>query len=102
MNKRKSSMFEDAHTIVVPDPMPPITPYERFVLSFNREAIKALADELGAMVENDPNWGTEHATAFLGESTKARTVEIGKELHDICGERAMLMVHDDVFERHGS
>jgi hypothetical protein len=92
-------MFEDAVDIVVPDPMPPMTPYEKFILSFNRDAIRDLTAELCAMVENDPDRGTEYESAFLGEATKARTIEIGKELHDICGERAMLMVHAKVFDR---
>jgi hypothetical protein len=68
--------------------------------------IETLIDELCDMVERDPQKGTEYQSAFIGEKTKAKTVQIGETLLRY-GEKAVepeeLMVHAyyKVLERHG-
>lgn len=61
----------------------------------------ALIEELCAMVENDPHKGTEHASAFLGDETRNRTIAIGKALHRIGGENLMIHACQTVYRVHG-
>jgi hypothetical protein len=55
-----------------------------------------LIAELKAMVENDPNRGTEHEGAFLDNKTRPRAREIGKALYAMGDHVLMIRAHQEV------
>jgi hypothetical protein len=74
-----------------PDAPPPLPPSEQAV---------RLVQELCDMVENDPNKGTEHETAFFRD-TRPRTREIGAELYALGGHPLMVLAYDMVRLKYG-
>jgi hypothetical protein len=61
---------------------------------------RELVEELARMVEDDPNRGTPHETAFFHE-TRVRAREIGGELYELGGHALMVSAYDVIRERYG-